>query len=32
MAREGNPERHSFEMMLNIEKGPAMQNGGSKEI
>ena len=30
MARESKPERDSFEMMLNVEKDPAMQKAGRK--
>ena len=30
VARESKPERHSFEMMKNEEKDPAMQKAGRK--
>ena len=30
VARESKPERDSFEMMLNVEKDPAMQKAGRK--
>ena len=30
VARESKPERHSFEMMLNVEKDPALQKAGRK--
>ena len=30
MAREGKHERDAFEMMLNVEKEPAMQKAGRR--
>ena len=30
VARESKPERDSFEMMLNVEKDPAIQKAGRK--
>ena len=30
VARESKPERDSFEMMVNVEKDPAMQKAGRK--
>ena len=30
--RESKPERDSFEMMLNVEKDPAMQKAGRKTL
>ena len=30
VARESKPERDSFELMVNVEKDPAMQKAGRK--
>ena len=32
VAREGKPERDSFEMILNVEKDLAMQKAGRKTL